>query len=399
MEILKNKLVLFAPILVAVIVLIFGSIMIPSINPTPENLPIAIVNEDEGVDIPTQGTLNFGVDIVEEIIETSEGDSDQDGRINWVQVDSYDQVSEGLDNNEYYAALIFPKEFSENQASLQSPEPVSPEINIVVNEGAYPTAVSTSTKILNDVVDNLNETIKIQLLEGFEKQGATLNPKQAEAVAAPIVKEITYVNELGDDSANGNAPVLMFQPFWVSTIVGSALFTLGMGKINFMKRTTRLTSLLIQLCYGAVLSAIVGFGLPRYVEALGIEVPKYLDMALFIMVAYMCMFLMQSAVMSWVGIKGDIIFIVILFFGGPLLSLPPEFMSPFYRDWIYPWLPVRFVVEGLREIFYFGNGFSINNSLNVLIWIGAVSLVVFLSSVLKVSVKKNQQQFELKNIA
>lgn len=399
MEILKNKLVLFAPILVAVIVVIFGSIMIPSINPTPENLPIAIVNEDEGFDIPTQGTVNFGVDIVDEIIETSGEDSDQEGSVDWVKVDSYEQVIEGLDNKEYYAALIFPKEFSKNQVSLQSPQPESPEINIVINQGAYPTAVSTATKILNEVVDNLNETVKIQLLEGFEKQGATLSPKQAEAVATPIVKEITYVNELGDDSANGNAPVLMFQPFWVSTIVGSALFTIGMSKMNFMKRTTRLTSLFIQLCYGAILSAIVGFGLPLYVEALGIDVPKYLDTALFIMVAYMCMFLMQSAVMSWVGIKGDIIFIVILFFGGPLLSLPPEFMAPFYRDWIYSWLPVRFVVEGLREIFYFGNGFGINDSLNILLWIGAVSLVVFLASAFKVSVKKNEPQLELKNTA
>lgn len=151
--------------------------MIPSINPTPKNLPIAIVNEDEGVDIPTQGKINFGEDIAEKIIETSEEDSTQDSSIDWIKVDNFDQVGEDIDNKEYYAALVISKEFSKNQISLQTPQPNSPEINIIIDQGAYPTAVSSATNILNEVVNNLNETVKIQLLEGFEKQGITLTPK------------------------------------------------------------------------------------------------------------------------------------------------------------------------------------------------------------------------------
>ncbi|KOS60475.1 hypothetical protein AN161_23075 [Lysinibacillus sp. FJAT-14222] len=72
-----------------------------------------------------------------------------------------------------------------------------------------------------------------------------------------------------------------------------------------------------------------------------------------------------------------------LFFGGPLLALAPEMMSSFYRDWVYSWLPMRFMIEGLRELFFFGKGLTWNTSLSVLVWIGAVSILIILASAFK----------------
>ncbi len=63
---------------------------------------------------------------------------------------------------------------------------------------------------------------------------------------------------------------------------------------------------------------------------------------------------MISAVLSLVGLKGIGVFALLLFFWAPLLSLAPEMLSPFYQDWVYAWLPMRFMIEGLREIFFFG---------------------------------------------
>lgn len=390
MALLKNKLILFTPIIIAAVLIIFGSAIIPSINPSPKNLPIALVNEDAGLEVPGQGLINMGEELARKILESPETNSDQDPVVEWITTDSKEQAEKGLNNQEYYAALVIPKDFSQKQATLQTPAPSNPEVTVLINQGAYPSAVSASSQTLNGIVDNLNHAVRSQLLEGFEKQDVMLSPEQAAALASPITKTVTYVNEVGKN-ANGGAPVLLFQPFWMSTIIGSALFTLVMGKLTFTRRSSRLAALLVQAACGILLAAIVGFGFTGYVEALGVHIPHYVDTALYIAIAFLSFFLMQSALLSWVGMKGDILFIIILFFGAPLLSMPPEFMSPFYQDWVYSWLPIRFMVEGLRSLFYFDGGLSWNEPMAVLAGIGIVSFLVMIGSALRVKAVKRSQ--------
>lgn len=65
--------------------------------------------------------------------------------------------------------------------------------------------------------------------------------------------------------------------------------------------------------------------------------------------------------------------------------MAPEMLSPFYRDWIHSWLPMRFMVDGLRELFFFGKPLSWNSSLSTLVWIGIGSIVVIVSTRVKKS--------------
>lgn len=92
---------------------------------------------------------------------------------------------------------------------------------------------------------------------------------------------------------------------------------------------------------------------------------------------------MISAVFSLEGIKGIAVFVLMLFFGAPLLALAPEMMSAFYQDWIYSWLPMRFMVDGLRKIFYFGEGLTWNTPVSILVWIGIAGMIVILGTALK----------------
>ena len=115
----------------------------------------------------------------------------------------------------------------------------------------------------------------------------------------------------------------------------------------------------------------------------GLNIPDFMDTALFLSITSFSFFLMISAVLSLAGIKGIAIFVLMLFFGAPLLALAPEMMSPFYRDWIYSWLPMRFMIEGLRELFFFGKGLTWNTPVSVLVWVGLVSILTILGTGLK----------------
>lgn len=388
MKLFKNRVVIFSPIIVLAVVLIFGLVLAPSVSPTPKKLPIAFVNKDQGVTVPTEGKVNMGISIANMIKKTGAATSEKEPAVNWITVKSYEEVKKGLDDQKYYAALVIPKDFSAKYASLRTSAPSSPEIEILVNQGMNTLASTMVTQLLNGIVDTMNNSFRTQLLKGFETQGATLTTHQASTLVMPITKKVTNVNEVGTKSMNGNAPISLFQPLWMASIAGAAIIFLMSSQLKYTNRTEKFTVQWAKFFIGTVLALFAGFGLTWIASILGINIPNFRNISLFLSIAFLAFFLMISAVLSWIGIKGIPIFIIILFFGGPLLAIAPEFMSSFYRDWIYSWLPMRFMVEGLRELFFFGKGLSWTGPISVLVWIGLVSLVVLLASTLKPDSKK-----------
>lgn len=61
MGLFKNRLIVASPLIVIAVIFIFSLAMIPSINPAPHRLPIAIVNEDQGL---TASNVNMGDTVV-----------------------------------------------------------------------------------------------------------------------------------------------------------------------------------------------------------------------------------------------------------------------------------------------------------------------------------------------
>lgn len=61
----KNKLLFLSPVIALLVVFIFSLTLFPTVQPKPKNLPIAIVNEDQGVEIPNQPKMNMGQTMVD----------------------------------------------------------------------------------------------------------------------------------------------------------------------------------------------------------------------------------------------------------------------------------------------------------------------------------------------
>ncbi|ETI69063.1 YhgE/Pip domain-containing protein [Neobacillus vireti] len=389
----KNKLLIVSPIIALAVIFIFSLTLFPSVQPQPKNLPIAIVNEDVGVEIPNQPKMNMGQTILDMIQKNSKTTIDQNPAVKWVVVKSSEEVQKGLDNQEYYAALVIPKDFSARQASLRTPTPSSPEVEIYINQGMNMAASTAAGQILNGIIDNMNNTIRTQILDGFENLGATLTVKQAAGLATPITKKVTNVNEIGTNSANGNSPISLFQPLWIASLASAAIIFIAVSKLSITNRKENLIAKIGQLVMGAIVALVVGFGLPWLADGMiGLHIPHYMDTALFLSITSFSFFLMISAVFSLLGIRSIAVFALMLFFGAPLLAMAPEMMSPFYRDWVYSWLPMRFMIQGLRELFFFGKGLTWSSPLSTLVWIGVVSMVIVLASALKLNSIKDKSQ-------
>ncbi|GIX59404.1 phage infection protein [Bacillus paranthracis] len=387
----KNKLVLALPLIALAIIFLFSMTLFPSVQPQPKNLPIAIVNEDEGVEIPNQPTMNMGQTIVDMIQESTASTKDEDSVVKWIEVKSNEEVQKGLDDQKYYAALVIPKDFSVKQASLQTPVPSTPEVLIFINQGMNMPAATIAGQVLNGVVDNMNNSVRQQVLAGFEKQGATLSTKQAEILAVPISKKVTNVNEVGTHTANGNAPMTLFQPLWMGSLVTAAILFFAVNKMTLATRKERLWTKIGQILMATFVSLVIGFGFTWIAGGIvGLNIPDFMDTALFLAVSSFSFILMILAVFSLIGFRGMPLFVLILFFGAPLLALAPEMMSSFYQDWVYPWLPMRFMIEGLRKLFFFSTEISWD-IVSTQVWIGLTSMIVILATVFK---KKKETETE-----
>ncbi|MFJ8414708.1 YhgE/Pip domain-containing protein [Bacillus paramycoides] len=386
----KNKLLYLSPFIALLVVFIFSLTLFPTVQPKPKNLPIAIVNEDQGVEIPNQAKMNMGQTIVDMIKKSSK--TDEEPAVKWVKVKNKELVQKGLNNQEYYAALVIPKDFSVKQASLRTPHPSSPEVEIYINQGMNMAASTMAGQMLNGVVDNMNNNVRTQLLEGFKAKGTTLTADQVSNVVTPITKKVTNVNEIGKNSANGNSPISLFQPLWIASLASAAIIFIAISKMPVGTRKENFVLKVKQIVTGAVAALVIGFGLTWIADGMvGLNIPNFSDTALFLSITSFSFFLMISAVLSLVGLKGIGLFALLLFFGAPLLSLAPEMLSSFYQDWVHSWLPMRFMIEGLREIFFFGKGLSWNTPVIVLVWIGVVSMVIILATAFKRSAIKEHK--------
>lgn len=389
MKVLSNKLLLVSPVIALLAVFIFSLVLYPSATMKPANLPIAVVNLDEGVKIPDGTELKLGEQILGQISQATfaAGTNGNAAPVKWVTVGSEAEAIEGLNEQIYYGALVIPADFSAKQASLRSPEPQQAQVEVWVNQGMNATAAGVVTQMMNGMLAHMNNMISSQLVAELEAKGVTLMPSHAATIASPIAGKITNVNETGASPSRGNAPVSLFQPIWMASIAGAAISTLVISQLSTgASRREKGMARISQVVIGIILAVLSGFGMAWLAQHfLNLDVPSVADLGWFLALTVFAFFLMISAVLSWTGIKGIVLFVLLLFFGAPLLALPVEFMNGFYRDWVHSWLPMRFMVDGVRELFFFGQGFQWSGPAAILAAIAGGSFIVLLLSVFKPS--------------
>ena len=97
-------------------------------------------------------------------------------------------------------------------------------------------ASSMAGQMLNGIIDNMNNTVRTQLLDGLKAKGATLTADQVSNVVTPITKKVTNVNETGKNSANGNSPMSLFQPLWIASLASAAIIFMAISKMPIRTR-------------------------------------------------------------------------------------------------------------------------------------------------------------------
>jgi putative membrane protein len=173
----KNKILLISFIVISFIPILYASFFLKSVwDPygKTEDLPVAVVNEDEEVEYSGK-TLNVGQELVDQLKE--------DDNLNW-QFVSAKEAQKGLKNNDYYMIVTLPEDFSSNAATVMDDIPQKMNIEYETNGG------------LNYLGEVVGETAMKQLK-------SEVSQKVTEVYAKAIFDQLAEVSDGFSDAADG----------------------------------------------------------------------------------------------------------------------------------------------------------------------------------------------------
>ncbi|GKT03853.1 YhgE/Pip domain-containing protein [Furfurilactobacillus entadae] len=362
----KNKFFGFAIIAGLLLTLILVIAQLPVAKAKLQDAPVAVVNLDKGP---------MGKQITKKMLKMNHKSGTK--ALHWRKFKSETAVKRAMKEQRYYGALVIPKGFSQSITSLANPTATgNASIKVMVNEGMNSTLSASVKQVLTGIVNGIGSGMQTTMLANFQK----LNVPVPAAVAAKLAHPITVKTEsLNKTTGLAAASSVFFQPIWLSSLVMSLLiFYAGRGKV-MLQRRERLQFKLTQMAVAAGLALMAGTVTAVYAQwILGYDFSHFMPLAMFLSMASFAFMMLFSGVITWLGIAGVAVFGLLLFFSAPLMQLAPEMIPHFYQQWILPWLPMRFLFDGARDMLYYNASFW-NSATSALVVILALGMAMFVS--------------------
>ncbi|QLE65270.1 hypothetical protein LROSL1_2470 [Furfurilactobacillus rossiae] len=383
------------------------------------HIPVAIVDEDHSL-------------ASEKIVDKLQNQgTKKNAAIHWVHVANVSKLTQGYADGRYFGAVILTKHFSKSLTSqtnwfkaqvmdqnlrtmaaqnnaftttdtyitqrnatnnLLAISPQKAEIKLEVSQGNNMTAASLLTTALPKMATALNTMTSTKFIAIATKENVKLTPTQLTQLQKPIKSTMIVKNRVSTSSISGMAPLLTTILLWIGSMIGSLLI-----RIEHKKRDERstmgggmhATTITSQWITGLLFSA-TSAGSLYFFSHICYKVPiphtsAYLLTATAIAFVF---FLIQSAVINWLGIPGAPLMIMTVMLSTAVVTYPATMLSNFYRTWIYSWTPIRYAQNILiNQLYLHGKGTMSTSILILGVYATCGLMLMYLSS--KKTAKQN----------
>jgi YhgE/Pip-like protein len=359
-QLFKNTEVWIAPIIIAVVVgFITFCLLSAFLSPTENthNLPVALVNGDEGVTAGTQ-TMNFGKEISNRLTAPQPTDL-----LKWTVLDSRESALQGVRQNKYYAAVIIPADYSKSLMLIAGQKATQPAKIEILNNPVSPTfGGQLATNVIQNIVGNISKATGEQLAAQVQKSGVALALPSATLLDNPVQISSVAVATIGDHSGRG---INVFFLTIILTIAGlmSALMPNMLIQRTLEERRQQNETVSAWAIFGARVffytlasMASVG-GVLLTALALNMDVADWFSLSLFTSL-YVLAISWLTLLCQMVFKRGAIPFTALVLL---LLSIPasgalyPLESLPAVWQWLYAVVPMRFMVDGMRSVLFLNN--------------------------------------------
>lgn len=322
--------------IVLAIAFILGTIFYPMARMELHDLPFAISNQDEGATTPA-GTMVAGDQVVEKLTSNS------DAPFSWTAVDDPAALDEALENNEYYGAVIIPANFTASQLAAKAGQGEPARLQVILDNGKNPMVANSMKAALGQQLGDSADIMVIHSLEGTESANPMGVMLMQQMGIMPLIL-MALICGLLLSRAGRN--------IWVNLGVAAGL------------------ALFIGLVMPGVLAIVTGASVPYWAL-----VGFYAVASFSLLVFFLGAFSLHTAV-------GGLAALSIVPFGMALGVLPREGLTSFWQNFVYPWVPQRFLGEGLRSVLFMDSGMWATG-LSALLAFGVVGLVLLGCSALR----------------
>jgi hypothetical protein len=412
------------PFVIALVIFcVLGTAIAPMMRMAPTEMPVAIVNLDNGAQLPTGDTLVAGDLVVEALQEAASEAAGDDGEapMAWTELSSRAELDDALAGGEYYGAIVIPADFTQSRmtgqtaliatlseglsglmaAQQQAAATAAQQASAAIATGAAASAttqvdpVAAQAAIAQQLQGVITDAVaaqtaadkpKIELVVNTVKSPIFANTMQTTigTVLAQqgIEVEVTSIGEIASD-ANPLAGILgvqmMVMPLFIMSLAMSIVVVL-IGRFSAGKTCAEKgKSAGMQVMFAAVASlvaATLSYGVVAWMG--GIETPA--TAILFLWLASFCVMLACIGLCKLSLPLGLIVMLCVFALGMGTAVLPAEMLPAFWADWVAPWAPQVAIGEGLRNIILLNGGaFDVGCGLLV-VW-GCVGLAALLLAI------------------
>ncbi|WP_185696058.1 YhgE/Pip domain-containing protein [Weissella viridescens] len=364
----KNKFYIFSLIVGLVLALILVVAQFPTARPVAKNIPIVMVNEDQGP---------MGQKVADKLTDiTKIGTGSQATTLKWTHKPTEKAVKQAMNQEKYYGAIVIPKDFTQKMRGVsKTGEPV--QVEVLINQAKNATLANNVQVMLTGMVTKMSAGMGLTMLQQLQQNQVPLQMVNTEALTNPIVPKVSVQHSVKEKNSASSA---YFQPLWMASLFATFLvFTAG--KAVKIKQQRQLWQLRLgQIGFLTVTAAIVGVATTGLVtHILNYTYDDFGKIAIFSMIAAGAFMFIMFGLEMWLGFAALPIIALLMLFSAPLMQLAPEMIPAVYHDWLLPWLPIRFLLDGAKSIVYYQANLFNTNTFKLVV-VGAVGLgLIFLS--------------------
>lgn len=372
----KSSLVrgVLAPVIAALGVLCAIALMVyPVLGMNPHDIPVAIVNLDRGMETP-DGDINAGDAAMENIQNAG------DGAISWITVNSADEAADGIEDGTYYASFVIPEDFTSTseqaqEASIEGAKAsaakaataevmekagadaqANPAAVQAAAEKAAKQAAEQAGKAAEEAVSKIEPSpAMIVINEGKNPMVAKILTSAFATMAdesdMPVTTEVHNALPSEAGTAGTILPIIVMLMTCLTAFASSVLI-----RRVFPIEHKGVSAAINQVLLAAIVSLIGGYTTAWLVQTMtGLDL-SVATLGLFTSMAGFAIALLTLGCVNLLGTKGMAIPGFCLILGAIPSLLGPYLVPSFWRDFIYFWVPVRFVTEGAKAVLFQGAG-------------------------------------------
>ena len=396
---------------------VLGLAIAPMLHMSPKNMPVAVVNLDEGTELPTGDTLVAGDMIVDHLQEAvSENSKEGDSPIAFTVLESREELDANMES--YYGALIIPADFSKRQmagntalastlgegmqelmagsaaagapdaaAAAAAAAQANPEAAAQAQQQAQAQmAAKMQGVILNAVAAQQNaDKPQIELVVNTAKSPIFANTLQTSVVSTlaqrGVEVEVTSIGKASED-ANPISGIMGVQMIVMPLFIMSLIMSLIAMVVTWLPaqaegRQGKIRAAGKQVGFAAVASlvaATLAYGIVAWIG--GIDIPA--TAILFLWLASACIMLANFGLLDLALPLGALVMICTFALGMGTAVLPSEMLPDFWANWVLPWAPQVAIGDAIRNIMYLDGGAFDVGVTRLLAWgcVGVVALIV-----------------------